>query len=144
MRRQPISIGVLTLVVWSTGCRETFVSHYESVKQARADRLFERGWIPDVLPDDAGPLIEAHNIDTNARCAVARFSPGAFDDVIGALSREGFEPYHGHVPSRPLRACPYHEDEVRNASIALQRRRPDDAREFAAIDRRGTLVYVVP
>ena len=56
------------------GC-ETKQARYETVTEARSAGLFSRGWAPDVLPKGAGPVIEAHDLDTNARCFRAALQP---------------------------------------------------------------------
>ncbi len=50
---------------------EIKTEHYDTVELARADGLFDRGWMTDVFPKDAGPLDVAYDIDSNAVCAKA-------------------------------------------------------------------------
>jgi hypothetical protein len=38
---------------------------YASMEQARADRLFERGWLPDILPASARDTRTSNDVDTN-------------------------------------------------------------------------------
>lgn len=141
MRTVLLSIVALGVAACSCGCDDTSVTRYETIKDAKADRLFERGWVPDVFPDNAGPLTEAHDIDTNARCALVQFSPGAFGEVLAGLSREGFERYEGALPPRPLRACPFGDSDVRHASTVLRRGDPNRGLEFVVVDRGGKLVF---
>jgi hypothetical protein len=137
-----LSIAFVSLTLSLTGCGDTLVTRYATIQDAKKDRLFERGWVPQVLPDTAGPLTEAHNIDTNARCALAAFQPSTFDEVLAALSSEGFQRYDGGVPSPPLWACPFGMSDLRGASIVLQRSGAIGDREFAAITKDGRLMFM--
>jgi hypothetical protein len=90
---------VFTFTVCSTGCSDVSVTRYESVGEARADRLFDRGWVPDVLPDESGPLTEAHNIDTSDTCAKGEFATRDFDSMA-VMSSEAFRRNSGqHAPA---------------------------------------------
>jgi hypothetical protein len=142
MMRPLISIGLATLALYSAGCRENSVTRYATIQDAKKDRLFDRGWVPDVLPDTAGPLTEAHNIDTNARCALGEFPVGAFDEVVAALSRNGFERYDAIAPAPPLSSCPFGARDFQSASIVLRRSGVNGDREFAGISRSGTFIFM--
>jgi hypothetical protein len=39
--------------------------HYSTLKDARADQLFERGWLPDILPASAHDIRTTNDVDTN-------------------------------------------------------------------------------
>lgn len=136
------SICALIAVSCCTACGETSVTRYETVRQARADTLFDRGWVPDVLPEDAGPLIEVHNVESNERCTFAQFPPAAFDIVQTALLRQGFEQHQGPIPKPPFRACPFSADAFGRAAIILRRRGLNGDQEYAAIDKGGTFFFV--
>lgn len=44
---------------------EDFESRYSDVNTARTDGAFNRGWLPEIVPDDSIDIREIHNIDTN-------------------------------------------------------------------------------
>ena len=69
------------------------VNSYATVEAAQADRLFERGWVPAVLPQGAGSIVEAHDLDTNARCSKSMLPPGGFAELSEALVALGDRPY---------------------------------------------------
>src|SRR5688572_1093358 len=104
------STALVSLALFG-GCGENSVKRYATIQDAKKDRLFERGWVPDVLPETAGPLTEVHNIDTNARCALGQFSASDLHEVLAALSRDGFEPYDAELPAPPLSNCPFSESD---------------------------------
>jgi hypothetical protein len=120
---------------------ERQVNTYETLDAARADRLFERGWVPDVLPPDAGPIVEAHDLDTNSRCSKSSFPPGGTPDVHSALLGLAFEPHPGKRSPLPHSICPFKEREVPNSGLALSRlSAQSDEREFAILAG-GTLYF---
>ena len=141
LRTLILSIALLVLGV-SAGCNEEPVRHYATVVDARNDRLFERGWVPAVLPDAAGPLTEVHNIDTNARCAFAEFAPARLDELLADLSREGFQRHDVAVPSPPLKGCPFDLSDFNGASTVLSRVNASGVTEFAALGESGTFMFM--
>ena len=134
-----ISIGVLAL---SSACGDSTVTRYSTVQDAKNGRLFERGWVPEVLPDTAGPLIEAHNIDTNVRCALAEFPPATFAEVLAALSRVGFHHYDAPVPPPPLNACPFSNGDFRQDSVVMRRTGVSGDQEFVGVSKSGTFMFM--
>jgi hypothetical protein len=63
------------------GCDETMRANYATASEARSDGAVQRGWIPDVLPDSATGIAEAHDLDTNS-------GEGSFQ--FGAIDSEAF------------------------------------------------------
>jgi hypothetical protein len=126
----------------SSGCNEEPVTRYATVADAKNGGLFERGWVPAVLPDDAGPLTEAHNLDTNASCALAKFSPARFDQVLSALTRERFQRHDSAIPSPPLGGCPFDLSDFKSASTVLSRVSTSGVDEFAALSESGTFMFM--
>lgn len=96
--------------VAAVGCGlagEFQVSTYPTVEAAKADRLFERGWLPDVLPGSAGPIVEVHDLDSNARCSRSDFPAEASAKVVQRLRAAGFESFRGGLPALPFSTCPF-------------------------------------
>ncbi len=46
------------------GC-DTVSHRYPTLDDARKDRLFERGWLPDILPPSAKNIYTENNLDVN-------------------------------------------------------------------------------
>src|SRR5262245_2175210 len=109
-----ILLLTLGMSLATASCSDTQVNRYADVVAARRDRLFERGWVPDVLPDAAGPLVESHDLDTNARCACSKLSPESVDAVISSLEAAGFARDSSRVVL-PLQTCPFKPEEVARA-----------------------------
>jgi hypothetical protein len=123
-------------------CTEVSTTTYKSIADARADGLFKRGWMPDVLPDDAGPLTEAHDLDTNVRCARSRIGGSVHPDLVARLHRLGFEDIEGSALGSPAGFCPFGRSDVNTAAYGLRRRnaRIGD-QEFAAVTRDGEFFF---
>ena len=68
----------LVLAVACAGC-DTVRDHYDTLEDARADRLFERGWLPDVLPDSAVDIHAANDLDIGT--SRSRFDYRVGDDA---------------------------------------------------------------
>ncbi len=67
-----IIVAILSLALASC----TRVSgRFEDVSAAEREGFFDRGWLPDVLPIGAGPIVEVHDLDTNARCSRSGLPP---------------------------------------------------------------------
>jgi hypothetical protein len=135
--------GACALVVGfsAASCSDTFVTRYDTVSAARADRLFERGWLPDVFPAESGPIVESYDVDTNARCARVTFSAASRVRIQAALSAAGFEATRPPTRKPELRQCPFSGVDADAAPTLLMRRRREFGDlEFAAVFP-GELLY---
>ena len=135
--------GHVVALILLAGCLgETQVTHYPSVTAARADGVFLRGWVPDVLPDDGGPIVEVHDLDTNAVCCRADFKPEAATQVAELLLAAGFRPCEREIAPPPLASCPFAKEDVA-APPQPQCRIGGEGRgrEFAVVRARGVLYF---
>jgi hypothetical protein len=92
----PVRLGAAFVLACALACDpfgESEVTTYATLGSAQSDRLFDRGWLPEVLPADAGPIVEAHDLDTNARCSKSVFPSHASAQVSRALRALGFEAF---------------------------------------------------
>jgi hypothetical protein len=113
---------------------ESQVNTYPTISSAHSDRLFERGWLPEVLPAGAGPIVEAHDLDTNARCSKSVFPAAASAQVSQALRGLGFEGFSGELPPLPFSRCPFSLERARSSGSAfLNTRGADSDWEFAVV-----------
>ncbi|EHU9470849.1 hypothetical protein KZY47_004608 [Vibrio vulnificus] len=62
---RPMKARFLLLLLVLTGCSDIVQSHYDNYQQAQADQLFERGWLPDVLPVSTTQIEVANDLDNN-------------------------------------------------------------------------------
>jgi len=123
-------------------CGESQLNTYPTIEAARADRLFARGWIPDVLPDGSGPIVEAHDLDSNARCSRAAFPSGAIAEVSAALNSHGFVPFRSALPTLPFARCPFSLAEAQRGRPPLHKTHNAlSDTEFAVISEEGVLYF---
>lgn len=100
MKPRMSSCLLLTLLSCGLDVQEV---HYADVAAARSAGAFARGWLPDVLPDDARDISERHDLDTNATwaCFSAPTGVGVVRSKLGLLKARRVEwPLTSH-PGRP-------------------------------------------
>ena len=68
-----------------SGCGDV-TSYYDNLNEARADRLFERGWLPDILPASTHDLKVATTMDIGAGRGRFRFDPEDYPVFTAQLS----------------------------------------------------------
>jgi hypothetical protein len=76
-------LGVLSLV---TGCSDTVESRYATRSDAEADALFERGWLPAIIPSSSREIVMKNDLDLNLSNGQFFFSPADADDFRRHLS----------------------------------------------------------
>lgn len=76
-----------------SGCLDRS-DHYSNVNEAREGRVFEKGWLPDILPESAYDLKVITTVESSAGRGRFRFDPNdyrAFSDNLlpydGAMSK---------------------------------------------------------
>ncbi|MGL0945242.1 hypothetical protein [Vibrio vulnificus] len=62
---RPMKARFLLLLLVLADCSDIVQSHYDNYQQAQADQLFERGWLPDVLPVSTTQIEVANDLDNN-------------------------------------------------------------------------------
>ena len=85
---------------------------YSTLDAAREDQLFERGWLPDILPPSAPNIKTSNNLDVNTSVGQFSFKPSEYhllvtklqpyekvvtpfvrwDNKVEKLKRKGFTP----------------------------------------------------
>lgn len=100
MRLVSVVIAVLVL----SGCflSDTVTDRYSTLADARADQLFERGWLPDILPPSTRDIRTSNNLDLNYSTGEFQYEPGnagAFFRVLmpGAPKDSPFEGWQNTV-----------------------------------------------
>ena len=53
---------------------DTVTRHYATLEDARRDRLFEKGWLPDVLPPSAQEIETKNNLDLSTSTGSFHFN----------------------------------------------------------------------
>lgn len=84
------------LVLIASGCSflsDTVTSQYATLADARANRIFERGWLPDVLPGSSYNIITSNNLDLDTSTGEFSFDPSDGQELRSRLK-----------PGAPLRS----------------------------------------
>ena len=53
---------------------DTVTDHYRTLEEARNDRLFERGWLPDILPQSTVNIVTSNDVDIGQSVGSFSFS----------------------------------------------------------------------
>ena len=69
------------------GCSETVSSRYETRSEAEADRLFQRGWLPSIIPQSSGKITTKNDLDINVSEGDFTFSPDHAKEFTDHLKR---------------------------------------------------------
>lgn len=66
-------------------CNEIVEDRYDTRNDAETDRLFERGWLPKVIPQSSYDLLIQNDLDLNTSEGEFRFDPQDIDEFFRAL-----------------------------------------------------------
>lgn len=80
-------VGTALLALLLAGCTDIVTSRYETLADARADKLFGRGWLPDVLPPTAVDIVTVNNLDSNESHGEFSFDPNEATLLFRQLRR---------------------------------------------------------
>ncbi|MCZ8500807.1 hypothetical protein O9853_06070 [Vibrio lentus] len=58
-------ISLLSVLVLLAGCSDAVTNQYATYAEAQQDSLFERGWLPDILPESTIDIEVVNNLDNN-------------------------------------------------------------------------------
>jgi hypothetical protein len=60
-----IAYIILLTILMLAGCTDTVTNHYDTRTKAEADYLFDRGWLPRLIPVSARDITTSNDLDTN-------------------------------------------------------------------------------
>jgi hypothetical protein len=86
MRRSSLIAAALVL---SLSACDRVSSSYPALADARKDRLFERGWLPDILPASSRDIRVASDLDLNRSEGEFFFDPSDFAAFVARLRATG-------------------------------------------------------
>lgn len=69
-------IAVLAATGLLLGCDAVVTNRYSSRRAAEADRLFERGWLPEIIPNSSRKIVTRNDLDLNTSEGRFAFEPG--------------------------------------------------------------------
>ncbi len=99
------------------GCSDVVTSRFKTLAEARADSLFERGWLPDFLPSSSIDIVTRNNLDLGTSVGEFSFVPADGQRFYNKLSpgapvRTGFANWSEMVAGyseRKYSAWSYHD-----------------------------------
>jgi hypothetical protein len=97
-------VGTALLALLFAGCTDIVTSRYQTLAEARADELFGRGWLPDVLPPSAVDIVTVNNLDINTSHGEFAFAPAEAPQLFRRLK-----------PGAPTRIPDHAASDVRDA-----------------------------
>ena len=74
--------GFVVLLVLSN---DVVMSRYATLADARADELFGRGWLPDILPSSARQIRTSNDLDVSTSEGEFRFAPRDYEQLSSHL-----------------------------------------------------------
>jgi sigma54-dependent transcription regulator len=63
----------------SCGNSDVVTHRYGTLADARSDKLFLKGWLPDILPVSTHDIVTTNDLDLNTSTGEFSFLPGEFD-----------------------------------------------------------------
>ena len=88
MKMAVARIGLIALALLVGGsCLDVVTSRYETRAAAEADRLFERGWLPAILPSSSRNIRTRNDLDSNHSEGEFAFAPEEAAAFIHQLRR---------------------------------------------------------
>jgi hypothetical protein len=77
------------------GCGDTVTSRYETRADAEADKLFQRGWLPSIIPESSYDITTKNDLDINVSEGQFSFAPGHAEEFIKHLERMDASEFSG-------------------------------------------------
>lgn len=78
----PLLLPVLALM---SGCSDVVSDEYSTYAQAKQERLFDRGWLPDILPKSTLTIEVNNDLDANTSEGSFIINEPALSEFIGKL-----------------------------------------------------------
>ncbi|MEZ9743830.1 hypothetical protein AB4320_03955 [Vibrio splendidus] len=78
----PLLLPVLALM---SGCSDVVSDEYSTYAQAKQERLFDRGWLPDILPQSTVKIEVNNDLDANTSEGSFIINEPALSEFIGKL-----------------------------------------------------------
>jgi hypothetical protein len=65
-QRKALKKFILIIAFLISGCSEVINHNYPTYQDALENQLFERGWLPNILPESTAKIIVNNDLDLNA------------------------------------------------------------------------------
>ena len=90
---------VVAMLLVAVACYDDLVvtERFDSLEEARSANLFQRGWLPDILPPSAHDLRLTNDLDRNVSSGRFEFSPEDFEVLRAHLENFTFAEGRSHA-----------------------------------------------
>ncbi len=78
----PVLFSILALM---SGCSDVVSDEYSTYAQAKEERLFDRGWLPDILPKSTVTIKVSNDLDANTSKGRFIINEPALSEFIAKL-----------------------------------------------------------
>ncbi|MEZ9600431.1 hypothetical protein AB4232_16660 [Vibrio sp. 10N.286.46.A8] len=78
----PLLLPALLLL---SGCSDVVSSEYSTYEKAKEERLFDRGWLPDILPESTLNIKVSNDLDSNTSEGSFIINEPALSEFIATL-----------------------------------------------------------
>jgi hypothetical protein len=82
-----LHLTLVTACLSITGCDETVTSDYATRADAEADQLFERAWLPEIIPPSSRDIVTKNDLDLNTSTGEFHFDPADRAAFVAQLTR---------------------------------------------------------
>lgn len=80
-RAKTYRLALLAILALGASACDVATTKYANLDEARKERLFERGWLPEILPTSSTNIVTSNNLDLNSSAGEFRFAPGDGDQL---------------------------------------------------------------
>ena len=78
---------LLPILLLASGCSDVVSDEYATYELAQQDRLFDRGWLPDILPSSTLQIEVNNDLDINTSEGSFRIYEPQLSEFIAKLTR---------------------------------------------------------
>lgn len=98
-------VCLLILLVFLNAC-DTVSREYKSVEEAKAEKIFEKGWLPDILPSSTRSIKTKNDLDVGTSSGEFYFDLKDYQSFINKLEKDNKDNcYKYNLDTRTWRFC---------------------------------------
>ncbi len=84
-------------VILAAGCSKFVRDEYPARSDAQNDRLFERGWLPEIIPQSSNRIVTKNDLDLNRSSGEFYFDESDLTEFLSHLTRKTSEDENEYV-----------------------------------------------
>ena len=83
----PVAALITAMLMLMVGCDDSVSSTYSTRAEAEADNLFDRGWLPEIVPPSSKSITMTNDLDLNTSNGQFKFDPADYSAFVAYLER---------------------------------------------------------